>query len=81
MTIDYVYFSSNGEKIVNGVRSDRIYKVINHGGDWFLIKVKGKSVYVDRSYCRISSFDEFKKQDRHVEKDEVFDGLANLENW
>ena len=42
----------NGDKEYCGpARAECSYPVIKEGVDWYLIKVNGKSVYVQKEYC------------------------------
>tara|TARA_Y100000034_G_scaffold129872_1_gene187161 strand:+ start:1116 stop:1388 length:273 start_codon:yes stop_codon:yes gene_type:complete len=56
MTIkfDRVRIKSNSDKRYFGpVVVGRSYTVINEGLDWFLLKVRGKPVYIDKSSCEL----------------------------
>lgn len=78
MNIEYVRFVSSGESISSGVRSDTIYKVIDHKNDWFLLKVKGKAVYVDSSNCRASNKEDYLNQYRKQTVEEEYNEAGEI---
>lgn len=72
---DYIFVRAlSGEKYVEGVKTNRIYPVINAGVDWYLVKADGKPRYVSKIFCQKSSLDDFEAQDRRDDEElEEFD--------
>lgn len=68
---NYVYLIPEGDKqFVDGLVAGRIYKVIETGPDWYLLRANGRSQYIYYRDCRSASYEEFIHQDDPVDHSE-----------